>query len=115
MPKPSFPNKQSWVKDGGSWNSQDDFHRHKDTKRVTFKSNKHNFKKNNKDWGASLKEYFTEEDVDMGLTSGSSHGFKKRFDRNNRKRGGGSGPSNGKRPLLEGPTGWYKVQVIILF
>lgn len=118
MPKPSFSNKQAWIKD--QKNYRETFHQNKDR---NFKHNRHGSKREIKDWGTAVREYLQDEDVDMGATgAGSSGVINRRFNRHNKKgRGGGGGGGggggrvpggvNGKRPLLEGPNSWYKVQV----
>lgn len=113
MPKPSFSNsKHAWVKDVSKSSSETNFHYNRDRKRVTFKSNKYGPKKDLKDWGTACREYLLDEDVDMGITAGSSRLINKKFNRNNRKgKGYGGAVLGGKRPLLEGPNNWYRVQV----
>lgn len=49
----------------------------------------------------------------MGFSAGSSRVINKKFNKKGKNGGGGGGGiTNGKRPLLEGAAGWYKVQVI---
>lgn len=111
MPKPFFVYKQPWVKDTGRNSSESTFSYNKDKKRVTFKPNKHGPKKDGKDWNTACREYLLDEDVDMGITAGSSRAFPKRFNKGNKKPKGGVNVVSGRRPLLEGPNSWYKVQV----
>lgn len=93
-------------------NHESDF-RHKERKKVTFKSNKHgqNQNKDGKDWRTAFREYLLDEDIDMGINAGTSTRVVHKKFKNGQR--GGKFQQNGRRPLLEGPSSWYKVQVRI--
>lgn len=90
-------------------NHESDF-RHKERKKVTFKSNKYAQYKDGKDWRTAFREYLQDEDIDMGINAGTSGRVAhKKINKKGPK--GANFHQNGKRPLLEGPSSWYKVQV----
>uniref|UniRef100_V5I800 Uncharacterized protein n=1 Tax=Anoplophora glabripennis TaxID=217634 RepID=V5I800_ANOGL len=103
MPKPHFENKQTWIKH--------DRERDRD-RRVTFKPNRFGGQKNhNRDWSNAIREHLQDEDVDMGVSSGSGRNFiNKKYNKGKKGRKGSPIP-NSRRKLLEGPTNWYKVSV----
>lgn len=77
-----------------------------------FKQGRNNFKNKNKDLSSAVREYLIDEDIDMGLGTGSG--------KNIRRSGGGKKGRHGggdpvyRRRLLEGPTGWYKICVCFI-
>lgn len=107
MPKPLFPNKVTFAHDV---RYPHDGRSLQYDRRRNFKSNKYVPRKDPRDWNTAIREYLASEDVDMGANAGGSRTVKK-FNRNNRKGKGGGPLPNVKRPLPEGPSNWYKVQV----
>ncbi|KAJ8940254.1 hypothetical protein NQ314_010776 [Rhamnusium bicolor] len=107
MPKSYFGNKQTtWVKD----DRERDYRVSDRDRRVTFKPNRYGGNKefNNRDWKNAIREHLQDEDVDMGVSSGSGRYHNKKFNRGKKGRRGSPVP-NTKWKLLESPTGWYKV------
>ncbi|CAG9835063.1 unnamed protein product [Diabrotica balteata] len=85
-------------------------------RRVTFKSNRDRPDRRDKDWSNAIRSHLEDEDIDMGISPGSSKNV--RFNKNKNRGGGGGGGGRGrqgspapiaKRKLLEGPSSWYKV------
>ncbi|KAJ8916786.1 hypothetical protein NQ315_005791 [Exocentrus adspersus] len=107
MPKPHFENKQPWMRN--------DRERDRD-RRVTFKpSSRFGGKKEygNRDWSNAIREHLQDEDVDMGVSSGTGRNFNnKKFGKGRKGRKGSPIPNNRQpRKLLEGPTSWYKISI----
>ncbi|RZC37440.1 nuclear RNA export factor 1 [Asbolus verrucosus] len=107
MPKPGKFNKPSWK----NQYSEHDFRAGGDTRKVSFKPNKHTYKKDNRDWGAAARSHLQDEDIDMGGSSVGGRSFKKNHFKG--KKGGRSdspAPNHhSKRRLLEGPMGWFRI------
>ncbi|KAK4874726.1 hypothetical protein RN001_014086 [Aquatica leii] len=108
MPKPGKYNNPPWKK---QYNNDYDarVNNTDNTRRVTFKHNRHGKKGKQKDWTNSIRAHLEDEDVDMGTTS---------FDRQkkiyNNRRGGRHGSPipdrmGPKRKLLESPSNWFRV------
>jgi nuclear RNA export factor len=96
-----------------SWKSQyseHDFRGGGDTRKVSFKSHRNQYKKDNRDWASAARSHLHDEDIDMGGSSGGGRTFNKKHFKG--KRGGRSDspvPNYKKRRLLEGPMSWFRI------
>lgn len=92
--------------------SEHDFRGGGDTRKVSFKSHRNQYKKDNRDWASAARSHLHDEDIDMGGSSGGGRTFNKKHFKG--KRGGRSDspvPNYKKRRLLEGPMSWFRITV----